>query len=81
MLYGERKIQEIIDAIKANKKIKWKDTIIVITSDNGAAPGVSTRGPNYGSPLPFRGQKSYFNIHLCAPILIAPKQVHRMKAE
>ena len=62
VLYAVQGIKEIIDQIKANDKIKWRDTIIVITSDNGAAPGRGPMGPLFGSALPFRGRKSYFCI-------------------
>ena len=58
MLYAERNIKEIIEEIKANDKIKWKDTIIIITSDNGGDTGFDTRGYDFGSNLPLRGRKS-----------------------
>ena len=70
VLYAEQNIKEIVDEIKANDNIKWKNTIIVITSDNGAIPGTGRLGPLFGSPLPFRGRKSYFCIYFCLCISI-----------
>ena len=73
MLYAEQNIKEIIDEIKANEKIVWTNTIIVITSDNGAIPGTGRMGSLYGSPLPFRGRKSYFCTYFCLCISIISK--------
>ena len=70
--------------IKANDKIKWKDTIVIITSDNGAQQGSGRFGPAFGSPLPFRGRKSMKN---CSVLLIfatnlpANIQVEYLKVE
>ena len=53
-------IEEIIDEVKDNSRLNWNNTIVIITSDNGAAPTALT-GYAFGSALPYRGTKSMYN--------------------
>ena len=55
--YASQNIKEIIDAIKTNNNLNWNETIVIITSDNGATP-TSGNGYAFGSTLPYRGVKS-----------------------
>ena len=66
--YASQNIEEIIQAIKDNPDLKWEDTIVIITSDNGAAP-TAANGYSFGSALPLRGAKSEDEIYLyrCPP--------------
>ena len=54
MHYASINIKEIMDEVKANPSLDWDETVVIITSDNGAIPG----GSAYGSAMPYRGQKS-----------------------
>ena len=54
--YASQSVVEIIDEIKNNKKLSWNETIVIITSDNGAAPAAFA-GYAFGSALPLRGTK------------------------
>ena len=44
LLYAEQSIAEIIEEIKSNDKIKWNETIIIITSSNGGARKICKQG-------------------------------------
>ena len=55
--YASQNIKEIIYEIKNNSNINWDETVVIITSDNGAAPTAKS-GLAYGSALPYRGVKS-----------------------
>ena len=56
--YASINIKEIIETIKANSNLNWDETVVIITSDNGAAPGAGGNGYSFGSAEPFRGRKS-----------------------
>lgn len=55
MWYAQLKIEEIFDTLK--EKEFWNNTLIILTSDNGAAP-ISESGIAFGQTLPLRGTKS-----------------------
>ena len=51
-----------MDEIKNNDKLNWNETIVIITSDNGAARTTSANGHAIGSALPYRGSKGLFQF-------------------
>jgi len=69
--YASLNIEDIIDEIKANPNLDWDQTLVIITSDNGAAPTAAGDAYAFGSAMPVRGVKgSSFEGALRVPTFI-----------